>query len=205
MADRQNACVVDGTAALLAVGVVGGVVTVLPVHAVRRTGQELKLAEFMKEDFKAIYDNPAGTRRAIFSRGRKNAKTTECAMIVLLHLCGPEAKYNSSMYSCAQSRDQAAVLFALAAKMIRMSPNLRDSVIVKDGVKELVTPELGTKFKALSAEVSTAYGLSPVLTIFDELGQLLFDLGGIDGLECADQFLKRIITLAAAIEDAMGC
>jgi phage terminase large subunit-like protein len=134
-------------------------------------GQPLRMAEFMKEDFRAIYDNPAGTRRAIISRGRKNAKTTECAFILLLHLVGPEHKVNSSMYSCAQSRDQASVLFALAAKMIRMSPTLRDAIIVKDGMKELVVPELGTKFKSLSAEVSTAYGLSPVLTIFDELGQ----------------------------------
>lgn len=38
-------------------------------------GLPLKMAEFMKEDFVAIYDNPSGpTRRAIISRGRKNAK-----------------------------------------------------------------------------------------------------------------------------------
>jgi hypothetical protein len=36
-------------------------------------GEQLKVAEFMKEDFRAIYDNPHGTRRAIISRGRKNA------------------------------------------------------------------------------------------------------------------------------------
>lgn len=65
-------------------------------------GQSLKVAEFMKEDFRAIYDNPAGTRRAIISRGRKNGKTIEAAMIVLLHLCGIEAKPNSQLYSAAR-------------------------------------------------------------------------------------------------------
>ena len=30
---------------------------------------------------------------------------------MLLHLCGPEAKQNSQLYSLAQSRDQASVLF----------------------------------------------------------------------------------------------
>jgi len=49
-------------------------------------GQELKMAPFMQDDFIAIYDNPAGTRRALISRGRKNAKTVEAALIVLLHL-----------------------------------------------------------------------------------------------------------------------
>jgi hypothetical protein len=36
-------------------------------------GQPLKVAEFMKEDLRASYDNPHGTRRVIISRGRKNA------------------------------------------------------------------------------------------------------------------------------------
>ena len=74
-------------------------------------GQPLRMAEFMKEDFRAIFDNPHGTRRAIISRGRKNAKTVETAMLMLLHLCGPEAKPNSQLFSAARSRDQAAVLF----------------------------------------------------------------------------------------------
>lgn len=130
------------------------------------------MADFMKEDFRAIYDNPAGTRRAIISRGRKNAKTTESAMILLLHLCGPEFKANSQLFSAAQSRDQAAVLFALAAKMVRMSPDLSGVVTVRDTAKQLFCPELGTLYRALSAEASTALGLSPTLVIHDELGQV---------------------------------
>jgi hypothetical protein len=39
----------------------------------RFVGEELEVAEFMREDLRAIYDNPAGTRRAIISRGLKNA------------------------------------------------------------------------------------------------------------------------------------
>ena len=138
----------------------------------RFVGQELKMAGFMRDDFRAIYGNPDGTRRAIISRGRKNAKTTECACILLLHLCGPESKLNSQLYSCAQSRDQAGVLFSLAAKMVRMSPQLRSIIVIRDTAKELLCPDRGTIYKALSAEASTAFGRSPVLTIFDELGQV---------------------------------
>jgi phage terminase large subunit-like protein len=76
------------------------------------------------------------------------------------------------MFSCAQSRDQAAVLFSLAAKIVRLSPKLQSVITIKDTAKELLCPALGTSYKALSAEVSTAYGLSPALTIFDELGQV---------------------------------
>ncbi len=138
----------------------------------RNVGKPLRLAAFMKEDLRAIYDNPHGTRRAIISRARKNAKTTESAAIVLLHTCGPEARANSQLYSAAQSRDQAAILFALAAKMVRLSPDLSSFVIVRDTAKQLFCPELGTLYRALSADASTAYGLSPVLIVHDELGQV---------------------------------
>jgi phage terminase large subunit-like protein len=126
----------------------------------------------MCDDFVAIYDNPHGTRRALITRGRKNAKTTESAMILLLHLCGPEAKPNSQLNSAAQSRDQAAILFSLAAKMIRLSPDLNSVVTIRDTAKQLACHDLGTLYRALSADASTAYGLSPALTVHDELGQV---------------------------------
>src|SRR5882672_1843835 len=130
------------------------------------------MADFMREDFRAIYDNPAGTRRAIISRGRKNAKTTESAMILLLHLCGPEARQNSQLFSAAQSLDQAAILFSLAAKMVRLSIELSSCVVIRDTIKQLFCPDLGTLYRALSAEKKTAFGISPTLIVHDELGQV---------------------------------
>ena len=138
----------------------------------KNVGKPLKMAEFMKEDFRAIYDNPHGTRRAIITRGRKNAKTTECAAITLLHLCGPEYTPNSSLYSAAQSRDQASIIFNLARKMVLMSPVLRKVIRIKETARELHCAEVGTVYKALSAETATAFGLSPSLCIHDELGQV---------------------------------
>jgi phage terminase large subunit-like protein len=135
-------------------------------------GKKLVLAEFMKDDLRAIYDNPHGTRRAILSRGRKNAKTTETALIVLLHLCGPMYVRNGQIFSAAQGLEQASILFRLACKMIRMSPVLRAALNIKEARKEIHCPELGTVYRALSAETSTAYGLSPVLVVHDELGQV---------------------------------
>jgi phage terminase large subunit-like protein len=135
-------------------------------------GREVKLRDFQKQWLRLIYDNPAGTRRAIISVGRKNAKTTLSAFILLLHLCGIKAQYNSQLFSAAQSRDQAALLFNLAAKIVRMSPALSDKVVIRETVKQLACPERGTLYRALSAEVSTAFGLSPSLVIHDELGQV---------------------------------
>lgn len=135
-------------------------------------GQPLVMADFMKEDFRAIFDNPAGTRRAIISRARKNAKTVETAMLMLLYLCGPEAAPASQLYSAARSRDQASILFNLAARMCRMNPGLMEYVAIKDSAKEIHCPALSSRYKALSAEATTAYGFSPRFVAHDELGQV---------------------------------
>jgi hypothetical protein len=84
----------------------------------------------------------------------------------------PEARPNSQLNSAAQSKEQAAILFKLAAKIVRLSPDLAGVVVIRDTIKELFCPELGTLYKALSAEASTAYGLSPVFIVHDELGQV---------------------------------
>lgn len=138
----------------------------------RDVGKPVRLRDWQKEELRRIYDNPHGTRRAILSFGRKNGKTALSSFILLLHLCGPEARPNSQLFSAAQSRDQAAILFALAAKVVRMSPDLNAVVVVRDTAKQLACPELGSLYRALSADASTAYGLSPVLIVHDELGQV---------------------------------
>ncbi|MEN9807214.1 MAG: hypothetical protein RL756_1734 [Pseudomonadota bacterium] len=138
----------------------------------RLVGQPVELRPFQREIVCGIYDNPAGTRRAIVSFGRKNAKTSLSAFLLLLHLAGPEARRNSQLFSAAQSREQASILFALAAKVVRMSPGLSRYVTIRDTAKQLACAELGTLYRALSADASTAYGLSPVFVVHDELGQV---------------------------------
>ena len=94
--------------------------------------------DWQKREILRIYDNSAGTRRAIVSVGRKSGKTTFAACLLLVHLAGPAAIANSQLYSTAQSRDQAAILYALAAKIVRMNPCLSDIIVCKAGIKQLV-------------------------------------------------------------------
>jgi phage terminase large subunit-like protein len=133
-------------------------------------GRPLRLSVEQKKWMRQIYDTP--TRRVILSMARKQGKTAFAACLLLLHLVGHEARANSQLFSAAQSRDQAAILFALAAKMVRMSPDLSQYVVVRDTAKQLACPELGTLYRALSADASTAYGLSPAFVVHDELGQV---------------------------------
>ena len=136
----------------------------------RLVGRAVRLTDKQKGWICRIYDTP--TRTFILSVGRKNAKTTFAAFLLLVHLVGPKSKPNNQLFSAAQSRDQAAILFALAAKIVRMSPDLRGAVMVRDTAKQLYCAERGTLYRALSADASTAYGLSPALVVHDELGQV---------------------------------
>lgn len=133
-------------------------------------GAPVQLRPWQKRIIRGVYN--ADTRRAIISFGRKNAKTSLSAFLLLLHLVGPEAKANSQLYSTALSREQAAILFGLAAKIVRLSPALNAVVGIRDTAKQIYCDELGTLYRALSAEASTAYGLSPVFVVHDELGQV---------------------------------
>lgn len=133
-------------------------------------GKPVRLRPFQKKIIRRIYNKR--TRRAIISFGRKNAKTTLAGFLLLLHTCGPEARPNSQLYSAAQSRDQAAILFALASKVVMLSPDLSQFVVIGESAKRLTCPELGTVYRALSADAATNYGLSPVFVVHDELGQV---------------------------------
>jgi len=138
----------------------------------RLLGQKFVLLDWQKDAIRDIYDNPSGTRRAIFSYGRKNGKTYFAALLLLVHLCGPMYRPNGQLFSTALSREQAALIFAAAARIVRMSPELRGGVIIRESMKVLRCPELGTYYRALAAEATTAFGLNPCFTIHDELGQV---------------------------------
>ena len=133
-------------------------------------GQPIELRDYQRNIFKRTYNRK--TRRVIISFARKNAKTAISAIIILLHLCGPEARRNSGLYSSALSRDQAAILYDLAAKMSRLNPVLHAAVHTRDTAKQLHCPGLGTLYAALSADASTNLGKSPAMIVHDELGQV---------------------------------
>ncbi|MBN9461156.1 MAG: terminase large subunit [Burkholderiales bacterium] len=135
-------------------------------------GEPLRLAEFQKRFIREVYDNPAGTRRAYLSIARKNGKSGLIAGLLLAHLVGPEAKLNSQIVSGAMSRDQAALVFGLAAKMVRLSEKLSQIVRIVPSGKRLIGLPLNVEYRALAAEGKTAHGLSPVLAILDEVGQV---------------------------------
>ncbi len=138
----------------------------------KSVGKPLRLADFQKAFIRDVYDNPHRTRRAILSIARKNGKSGLIAAIILAHLAGPEAVPNSQIVSGAMSREQAALVFALACKMINQSESLTGLIRIVPSSKKLIGLRVNTTFQALAADGKTAQGLSPVLAVLDEVGQV---------------------------------
>lgn len=154
----------------------------------------MRLDGWQKQFILDVYDNPAGTRLGILSIARKNGKSALIAAIMLAHLVGPEARLNSQIVSGARSRKQAAVVFNLAAKMVQLSDKLRPLVRIVPSGKTLHGLTMNTEYQALAAEAGTAHGLSPVLAIHDEMGQVRGEF---------DAFIEAIETAQGAYDDAL--
>lgn len=161
----------------------------------KNVGKPIRLDAFQKKFILAVYDNPnRATRRAILSMARKNGKTVLIACLLLAHLVGPEARENGQIVSGAQSRDQAALVFDLACKMILLSEELPGIIRIIPSSKRLIGLPMGTEYKALAAESRTAHGLSPVFAILDEIGQVRGP---------RDDFVDAIVTSQGAHDDAL--
>lgn len=170
-------------------------------------GKPLKLADFQKQFIRDVYSNPAGTRRAYLSCARKNGKSGLVSALLLAHTVGPEARLNSSIVSGSNSRDQAALVWNLAAKMCQLSPKLSELVRIIPSGKRIIGLPLNVEYKALSADAKTAHGLSPALCLIDEIGQIRGPQSDfIDALTTsqgahADPLLIAISTSAASDAD----
>lgn len=164
-------------------------------------GQPVKLLPEQKDFIRTVYDNPAGTQQAILSIGRKNGKTALCAFLMLVHLIGPLAVTNSQLYSAAQSKDQAALIFDLAIKTIRMNPELDEVAHIRESTKIILGLHKGTKYRALSAEAGTAYGASPIFVLHDELGQVQGERSQLyEALETAQQAHDKPLSIVISTQ-----
>lgn len=157
-------------------------------------GDLLVLEEFQKRWIVEVYDNPYGTHTALLSTAKKNGKTALIGALLLTHIAGPEAVQNSQIVSGAQSREQAGIIFDLASQMILLDPHLRKRVLIKPSLKRLIGIARNVKYKALANEGKTTHGLSPIVVILDELGQ-------VAGPE--DKFVSALTTAQGAYSNPL--
>lgn len=139
-------------------------------------GTKFKLCKFQRDFITAVYGpkdklGRRRVRRAILSIARKNGKTALIAALVLCHLAGPEAIVNGEIYSAANDREQASIVFKFARQIVEATYELRQVVTIIPSTKTLIGRRKSVVYRAISAEAGTKHGLSPTLVIYDELAQ----------------------------------
>jgi phage terminase large subunit-like protein len=139
-------------------------------------GQPFRLMDWQKRFIRDVYE-PHGVngkrlvRRAVLSVGRKNGKTALIAALALAHLFGPEQVQNGEIYSCANDREQASLVYKTAAQIVRADPDLSAALRCVDSTKTIANYTNGSFYRAVSAESGTKHGFNPTLVIYDELAQ----------------------------------
>ena len=99
---------------------------------------------------------------------KKNGKSELGAAIALNMLCNDDEQ-RAEVYSCASDRQQAAIVFDVAADMVRQNPTLSRIIKIIPSTKRMVYAKTGSIYQVLSSEVSTKHGLNVSACIFDEL------------------------------------
>lgn len=147
----------------------------LTVPSGKGQGEPFKLEPFQKLFIRAVYEPQLKlrrvVRRAILSMARKNGKTALIAAIVLAHLVGPEAIVHGELYSAANDRDQAAIVYKFARQMVDLDPELGQMIELVPSTKTMIARRTGSVYRAISAEAGTKHGYLPSLVIYDELAQ----------------------------------
>lgn len=107
-------------------------------------------------------------RKAYIEVPRKNGKSTFAAGIALyLLMCDQEP--GAEVYSAASTRDQASLVYSMAAEMLRKSSALSGHVRIRDSVKRIIFDKSSSFYRAISADASGAHGFNAHGIIFDEV------------------------------------
>lgn len=116
--------------------------------------------------WKRTSDGTRRYRRAYIEVPRKNGKSSLAAGIALLLLFA-DNEPGSEVYSAAADRDQAAIVFDEARRMVEASSHLANRAQVYKRVVHV--PETHSVYRVLSADAYTKHGLNAHGVIFDEL------------------------------------
>lgn len=99
---------------------------------------------------------------------RKNGKSEIAAALALYGLIG-DGVMGAEVYSAAADRDQAALVFNVAAQMVRNDPVLSSRLKIIDSQKRIVDLKTGSFYRAISAEAYSKHGFNASMVIYDEV------------------------------------
>ena len=99
---------------------------------------------------------------------RKNGKSELLSAFALLGLCGLREE-SAEVYSVAADRDQAGLVYAVAKRMIELSPTLSKHLEIVDSKKRIIHAASNSFYQVLPGDAAGALGTNPSMVVFDEV------------------------------------
>lgn len=99
---------------------------------------------------------------------RKNGKSEIAAAIALYMLIG-DGEQGGEVYSAAVDRDQASLVFGVAAQMVRNDPVLSQRLEIIDSRRRIFDPVTNSIYVAIPAEAGGRHGYNASAIIYDEI------------------------------------
>lgn len=99
---------------------------------------------------------------------KKNGKSMLASALALYLLCA-DGEERAEIYGCASDRQQASIVFDVAADMVRMCPALAKRVKLLASTKRIIYLPTNSFYQVLSAEAYTKHGFNVSGVVFDEL------------------------------------
>ena len=147
-------------------------------------GKKFELLDWQEQIIRDLFGilKPNGYRQfntAYIEIPKKNGKSELAAAVALLLTCG-DGEERAEVYGCAADRQQAAIVFDVAADMVRMCPALSKRVKILTSQKRIVYIPTNSFYQVLSAEAYSKHGFNIHGVVFDELhtqpNRKLFDV-----------------------------
>lgn len=99
---------------------------------------------------------------------KKNGKSELAAAVALLLTCG-DGEERAEVYGCASDRQQASIVFDVAADMVAMCPALARRTKVLRSAKRIMYAPTNSFYQVLSAEAYSKHGFNVHGVVYDEL------------------------------------
>jgi len=138
----------------------------------RWAGVPFNLQPFQERQIRELYGrrNADGSRQyrtAYIEIPRKNGKS-EMAAGHALKLLAADSERGPEVYGAAFTREQAGIVYRVAAGMVKQAPFLQSRLKIIDSTKRIVNPKMDGFYWAIPAEAAQAHGFNPNGYIFDE-------------------------------------
>ena len=167
-------------------------------------GKPFELIDWQEQIIRDIFGTlkPNGYRQfntAYVEIPKKMGKSELAAAVALLLTCG-DGEERAEVYGCAADRQQASIVFEVAADMIRMCPALNRRCKILSATKRIVYLPTNSFYQVLSAEAYSKHGFNIHGVVFDELhtqpNRKLFDVMTKGSGDARMQPLYFLITTA---------